>query len=162
MRRINNTTLPPWWQVTTPHKDIREGKLSEAIFAADLGDVVYGKAHLEYQDASIFFQKTYLTQGITNLLDNVLSRLSGGKGDAMIQLQTPFGGGKTHAVSGKTLWGEIASQLGQYEIIKEHDKKRIDAGHTCLRPPEARLWAYSSAVFFLKFDTLFLVNPEEN
>lgn len=166
-------TLPPWWQVTTPHKDIREGKLSEAIFAADLGDVVYGRAPLEYQDASIFFQKTYLTQGLKNLLDNVLSRLNGGKGDAMIQLQTPFGGGKTHAlltlyhvvkhrkeiehipavselpkveakvavfvgthadaVSGKTPWGEIASQLGQYEIIKEHDKKRIAPGKEKLR-----------------------------
>lgn len=52
-------TLPSWWQVATPHKDIREGTLSEAIFAADLGDVVYGRAPLEYQDASIFFQKTY-------------------------------------------------------------------------------------------------------
>ena len=167
-------TLPSWWQVTTPHKDIREGRLSEAIFAADLGDVVYGKAPLEYQDASIFFQKTYLTQGLKNLLENVLSRLSGGKGDAVIQLQTPFGGGKTHAllalyhvvrhrkeiehltvvselpeaknakvavfvgtqadaVSGKTPWGEIAEQLGQYEIIKEHDKKRIAPGKEKLR-----------------------------
>ncbi|GFP21761.1 hypothetical protein HKBW3S06_00988, partial [Candidatus Hakubella thermalkaliphila] len=165
---------PSWWQVTIPHRDIREGKLSEAIFAADLGDVVYGKAPLEYRDASIFFQKTYLTQGLKNLLENVLSRLSGGKGDAVIQLQTPFGGGKTHAllalyhvvrhrkeiehltavselpeakdakvtvfvgtqadaVSGKTPWGEIAEQLGQYEIIKEHDKKRIAPGKEKLR-----------------------------
>ena len=161
--------LSPWWQVATPHKDIREGKLSEAIFAADLGDVSIGKAPLEYQDASIFFQKTYLTQGLKNLLENVLSRLKGGKGDPVIQLQTPFGGGKTHAlltlyhaikhrkeiahlpvaselpeiktakvavfvgthadaVSGKTPWGEIASQLGQYEVIKDHDKKRIAPG----------------------------------
>jgi hypothetical protein len=160
--------LPSWWQVTTPHKDIRDGKLSEAIFAADLGDVFINKAPLEYQDASIFFQKTYLTQGLKNLLENVLSRLKGGKGDPVIQLQTPFGGGKTHAlltlyhaikhrkeiahlpiaselpeikakvavfvgthadaVSGKTPWGEIASQLGQYDVIKDHDKKRIAPG----------------------------------
>ncbi len=161
--------LPSWWQVATPHKDIREGKLSEAIFAADLGDVFHGKAPLEYQDGSIFFQKTYLTQGLKNLLENVFSRLSGRKGDPVIQLQTPFGGGKTHAlltlyhaikhkreishlsianglpeikkakvavfvgthadaVSGKTPWGEIASQLGQFEIIKEHDQKRIAPG----------------------------------
>ena len=166
--------LPSWWQVTTPHKDIREGKLSEAIFAADLGDVVYAKAPLEYKDASTFFQKTYLTQGLKNLLENVLSRLTGGKGDPVIQLQTPFGGGKTHALlalyhiiknrkdiehlqaisefpkvknakvavfvgthadalSGKTPWGEIADQLGQYEIIKEHDKKRIAPGKERLR-----------------------------
>ena len=90
--------LSPWWQVATPHKDIREGKLSEAIFAADLGDVSIGKAPLEYQDAGIFFQKTYLTQGLENLLENVLSRLKGKKGDPVIQPQTPFGGGKTHAL----------------------------------------------------------------
>ncbi len=166
--------LPSWWQVTTPHKDIREGKMSEAIFAADLGDVAYGKAPLEYQDASTFFQKTYLTKGLKNLVENVLSRLSGGKGDPVIQLQTPFGGGKTHAllslyhiikhrkdiehlpsiselpkaknakvavfvgthadaVSGKTPWGEVAEQLGKYEIIKEHDKKRIAPGKERLR-----------------------------
>ncbi len=166
--------LQSWWQVTTPHKDIREGKLSEAIFAADLGDVAYGKAPLEYQDAGIFFHKTYLTQGLRNLLENVLSRLSGGKGDPVIQLQTPFGGGKTHAlltlyhlikhrkkiehiqsVSGfpepknakvavfvgthadalkdKTPWGEIAEQLGQYAVIKEHDIERITPGKKKLR-----------------------------
>ncbi|HAW50200.1 TPA: ATPase [bacterium] len=90
--------LPNWWQKTIPHEDIRKGKMSEAIFAADLGDVVYGKAPLDYRDASIFFQKTYLTQGLKNLLENVLSRLNGGKGDPVIQLQTPFGGGKTHAL----------------------------------------------------------------
>ena len=90
--------LPNWWQVTTPHEDIRKGRMSEAIFAVDLGEAVYGNAPLEYRDASIFFQKTYLTQGLKNLLENVLSRLSGGKGDPVIQLQTPFGGGKTHAL----------------------------------------------------------------
>ena len=90
--------LPNWWQVATPHKDIREGRMNEAIFAADLGDVFYGKAPLEYKDASIFFQRTYLTEGLKKLLENVLSRLSGGKGDPVIQLQTPFGGGKTHAL----------------------------------------------------------------
>lgn len=102
--------LSNWWQVTTPHKDIREGRISEAIFAADLGDVVDGKAPLEYQDANIFFQKTHLTQGLKNLLENVLSRLSGGKGDPVIQLQTPFGGGKTHAL------------LALYHTIKNREK----------------------------------------
>jgi len=103
-------TLPSWWQVTTPHKDIREGRMSEAIFAADLGDVVYGKAPLEYKDAGIFFQKTYLTRGLKNLLENVLSRLSVGKGDPVIQLQTPFGGGKTHAL------------LALYHAVKNREK----------------------------------------
>lgn len=166
--------LPNWWQVTTPHKEIREGKLSEAIFAADLGDVVLGKASIEYKDALIFLQKTYLTQGMTNLFENVLSRLSGGKGDPVIELQTPFGGGKTHALlalyhavknredvnhlevisklpkpknakvvvfvgtqadslKGKTPWGEIAYQLGVYNKVEEHDKKRLSPGKDILR-----------------------------
>lgn len=102
-------TLPSWWQVTIPHKDIRDGRLGEAIFAADIGDVVEGKAP-EYQDPAIFFQKTFLTTGLDNLLENVLSRLNGGKGDPVIQLQTPFGGGKTHAL------------LALYHAVKHRDK----------------------------------------
>lgn len=102
--------LPNWWQVTTPHKDIREGKLSEAIFAADLWDVFSGRAPLEYKDAATFFKKTYMTQGLKNLLENALSRLSGQGGDPVIQLQTPFGGGKTHAL------------LALYHVIKNYDE----------------------------------------
>jgi len=102
--------LPNWWQVTTPHKDIREGRMNESIFAADLGDVATGKAPLEYLDAAIFFQKTFLTQGLKNLLENVLSRLSGGKANSVIQLQTPFGGGKTHTL------------LALYHVIKNREK----------------------------------------
>ena len=103
-------SLKSWWEVTTPHKDIREGQMNEAIFAADLGDVVNGKAPLEYQDPIIFFQKTYPTEGLKNLLENVHLRLSEGKGDSVIQLQTPFGGGKTHAL------------LMLYHVIKNRDK----------------------------------------
>ncbi|GFP24042.1 hypothetical protein HKBW3S09_01508, partial [Candidatus Hakubella thermalkaliphila] len=46
---------------------------------------------------------------------------------------TVFVGTQADAVSGKTHWGEIAEQLGQYEIIKEHDKKRIAPGKEKLR-----------------------------
>ncbi|MFN3384771.1 MAG: ATP-binding protein [Archaeoglobaceae archaeon] len=159
-----------WWEVAKPHKDIVEGKMSQAIFAADLGDVVYGKAPLEYRDARMFFQRTYLTNGLKKLIMNVLSRLNDGKGDPVIQIQTPFGGGKTHsllalyhivknweelkhldfvselqtppknakvavfvgthadAIKGRTPWGEIAYQLGRYEVVKEHDEKRRSPG----------------------------------
>jgi len=123
--------LPSWWQVTTPHKDIRAGKMSEAIFAADLGDVAYGKAPLEYQDARIFFQKTYLTQGLKNLLENILSRLSGGKGDPVIQLQTPFGGGKTHAL------------LVLYHVIKHRKEiEHLPAVSELLKAKNAKVAAF--------------------
>ena len=89
----------PWWQVAVPHKDIREGRLEEAIFAANLGDVYQNKGPIDYRDPEIFFKRTYFTAGLTNLIGAVLSKLSGkGKGDTVIQIQTPFGGGKTHAL----------------------------------------------------------------
>ncbi len=91
--------LRPWHQVVTPHRDIREGRLDEAVFAADLSDVAAGRGPLEYQDPATFFRRTYPTQGLVNLMAAVLSRLAGlGRGEAVIQIQTPFGGGKTHAL----------------------------------------------------------------
>src|SRR3989338_5930866 len=88
-----------WRQVVTPHRDIRNGKFDESVFAADLADVVADRGPAEYRDAETFFRKTYPTQGLLKLLTAVLSRLAGvGKGQAVIQLQTPFGGGKTHSL----------------------------------------------------------------
>lgn len=166
----------PWWQVAVPHKDIREGNLEEAVFAANLGDVVQNKGPLDYRDPESFFMKTHFTDGLTNLMGAVLSKLSGKrKGNTVIQLATPFGGGKTHALlalyhtfkhrdkisqfkvikgilkenelehipntkvvvfvgeyadplKGRTLWGEIGYQLGRYDLVEEHDKKRIAPG----------------------------------
>ena len=46
-----------------------------------------------------FYSKTYLTEGISRLLIEVMQRLAGtGKTEPVIQLQTPFGGGKTHTL----------------------------------------------------------------
>lgn len=88
-----------WRQVVTPHRDIRDGKFDESVFAADLADVVNDRGPIEYRDAQTFFRKTYPTQGLLKLLTAMLSRLAGtGKGEAVIQLQTPFGGGKTHSL----------------------------------------------------------------
>lgn len=92
-------SLKPWRQVVTPHADIRQGKFDPSTFAADLGEVLAGRGAVDYRDASAFFGKTYLTQGLSRLLMDVLQRLAGtGKADAVIQLQTAFGGGKTHTL----------------------------------------------------------------
>jgi len=165
-----------WWRVAVPHRDIREGRLDEAIFAAKLEDVAHGIAPSEYLDPETFFKRTYLTTGLANLIENVLSRIAGkGKGEAVIQIQTPFGGGKTHALlalyhilkngkkvsqvqvvkdllakarihevpiakvavfvgtyadplKGKTIWGDIAEQLGSYDLVKDHDVERVSPG----------------------------------
>ncbi len=91
--------MKPWREVIVPHRDIREGRFDESVFAADLSDVVADRGPVEYLDAETFFRKTYPTQGIVNLLASIVSRLSGkGKGQPVIQIQTPFGGGKTHSL----------------------------------------------------------------
>jgi len=91
-------SLKPWREWITPHKDVLEGSFQESEFAADLTKVALGKARPEYQDPALFFERTYITDGMGRLLDSVVRRLAGRGGDPVVQLQTAFGGGKTHAM----------------------------------------------------------------
>lgn len=91
-------SLKPWREVAVPHKDVLKGTFQQAEFAADLSRVHQGTATAEYQDPSLFFQRTFITEGMRLLLDSVVRRLSGRGGDPVIQLQTAFGGGKTHTM----------------------------------------------------------------
>ena len=95
-----STTLKPWYAVATPHEDIREGRLDEAVFAANIWSVVQSTAPEVYLDPEEFFHKTYMTNGLATTLSHVARALSGGKdaGDRIISLQTSFGGGKTHTL----------------------------------------------------------------
>lgn len=91
-------TLKPWREIAEPHSDVREGKFQQAEFAADLSRVHAGTANAEYQNPALFFQRTFITEGMRLLLDSVVKRLTGRVGDPVIQLQTAFGGGKTHTM----------------------------------------------------------------
>lgn len=182
------TALPPWWEVAEPHRDIREGRYDPAVFAADLGMVLQDKGAVDYRDPVTFFKKTYPTRGLTELLVDTMRRLSGeAAGEAVIRLETPFGGGKTHTLLAlyhlfqhtdqiehldavrtlllaaglsrvpqanvatlvgtaldanegqhtfeglhiRTLWGEMAYQLGGpelYRLIESNDRNRIAPG----------------------------------
>ncbi|MCT7959241.1 Swt1 family HEPN domain-containing protein [Laspinema sp. D1] len=180
--------LKPWREITTPHPDVASGRYQQAEFAADLWQVFLDEGSDEYRLPTEFFQRTYLTEGLKQLLTGALRRLSGTGGDPVIELQTNFGGGKTHAmlalyhlffgVSAKdlpglepvfqeaeineppanvntvvlvgtqispgqihhkpdgtqvrTLWGEIAWQLGKkegYERIREADETSTNPGN---------------------------------
>jgi len=90
--------MKPWRQIARPHKDVLEGTFKQADFAADISEVVKGHASPEYQDAEKFFARTYITEGMRLLLISVAQRLAGKSGDPVIQLQTNFGGGKTHTL----------------------------------------------------------------
>ncbi len=162
-----------------PKTDVLTGSIDDAVFAADLYAVYSGRAPPIYGDAQVFFDNTYPTEGLKELLSEVFGRLSGAKPDAssVIKLETSLGGGKTHslialyhaarsgktvknisqiinddviprenvhvavlagleygasgtgrtgAVSPRTLWGELAYQLGGregYDLVKEADKE---------------------------------------
>ncbi|MCX8124816.1 MAG: AAA family ATPase, partial [Spirochaetes bacterium] len=84
--------------IAIPHKDILEGRLTMDIFAADLWEAYHNRGPAEYKDSALFFQKTYMTKGLTNLMEIILKRINGKGGDPTIQIQTPFGGGKTHSL----------------------------------------------------------------
>src|SRR6476619_1409776 len=90
--------MKPWREIAIPHSDVLKGTFQQAEFAADITAVHSGKAAVEYQDAKAFFERTYITEGMRLLLTQVAQRLSGRNGEPVIQLQTAFGGGKTHTL----------------------------------------------------------------
>ncbi len=165
-------------EMCRPRPDVLAGGLEDKDFAAQLDKVVQGDAAYEsYTDAARFFDLTYPTSGLRELIDAVFGHLTGHGGSAILRAQTSFGGGKTHSlialyhlasgfrpknlhefvddakilpagpvriaavvgdhldpvagstVGGRTaytLWGEIASQLGDdaWAAVAEHDAAR--------------------------------------
>jgi predicted AAA+ superfamily ATPase len=90
--------LKPWREIVTPHRDVATGRYQQAEFAADLWQVHLGEGADEYRHPVEFFRRTYLTESLTRLLANAIQRLAGRGGDPVVQLQTNFGGGKTHSM----------------------------------------------------------------
>src|SRR3990172_9448281 len=90
--------LKPWREVITPHKDVASGKYQQAEFAADLWQVHLGEGTDEYKNPVEFFRRTYLTESLKSMLVGAVLRMAGKGGDPVVQLQTNFGGGKTHSM----------------------------------------------------------------
>jgi len=120
--------MKPFSAIAIPHRDILEGRLTMDVFAANLWEVYKDRAHEDYRDTSIFFRKTYITEGLKNLLDIAEKRLRGEGGDPIIQLQTPFGGGKTHSL------------IALYHKAREWDANVIVIDGSALDPKESPLW----------------------
>lgn len=175
--------LQPWRMVMTPHKDVREGSYQQAEFAADLWQVHKDEGSDEYRDPVEFYKRTFLTDGLKQLLTGALKRITGKGSDPVIELQTNFGGGKTHSmlalyhlfsggdagrlfgmepllqqagvlkiptvkravfvgsylspvqtykkadkVTVRTMWGELAYQLGCYDLVADADKRGVSPG----------------------------------
>ncbi|MGD0862941.1 MAG: DUF499 domain-containing protein [Candidatus Limnocylindrales bacterium] len=90
--------LASWRAVVVPHHDVAAGSYRQAEFAADLAQVARGEGVKEYVDPREFFARTYITEGLRLLLVGALKRLSGSGGESVVDLQTTFGGGKTHSM----------------------------------------------------------------
>lgn len=90
--------LKPWREVVTPHADVASGRYQQAEFAADLWQVHLGEGSDEYRKPEEFFRRTFLTESLKRMLVGGVQRLSGKGGDPVVQLQTNFGGGKTHSM----------------------------------------------------------------
>ena len=91
--------LPYWWQVCTPRQGFRNpANIDESLFAATLGGVFAGAAREEFLDPVHFLSHTHFTENLTRMVRDTVSRLSGGDGPSVTEIQTPFGGGKTHAL----------------------------------------------------------------
>jgi predicted AAA+ superfamily ATPase len=90
--------LKPWRDVVTPHADVASGRYQQAEFAADLWQVHLGEGSDEYRKPAEFFRRTFLTESLKRLLVGGVRRVYGEGGDPVVQLQTNFGGGKTHSM----------------------------------------------------------------
>ena len=92
--------LPTIFDICRPRPDVLAGNVADTDFAADLAQVLTGKASADYREPGRFFANTFPTRGLKNLLANVCRRLSGA-GDAVgaiFRLDTSYGGGKTHGL----------------------------------------------------------------
>lgn len=91
--------LKPWREVLRPHDDVATGRFQASEFAADLYKVAQGGAQSDYADPVEFYSRTYLTEGLRDLISRTVRRLSGDDtASPIINLQTNFGGGKTHSM----------------------------------------------------------------
>src|SRR5438128_12633535 len=99
-QHTSRAELLPWNRVVPPHIDIVQCQRSMDTYAANLGKVVQGDRSVRpvYRDAHAFFEATYLTSELRRILTDVLAVLAGRSGDRVLQLRTPFGGGKTHTL----------------------------------------------------------------
>jgi predicted AAA+ superfamily ATPase len=95
---VADRALIPWRDIMSPHPDVVSRRFVNAEFAADLYQVAQGTAGEEYGDPEAFFARTYLTSGLRALIETGAKRFTGAGGDPVIELQTSFGGGKTHAL----------------------------------------------------------------
>ena len=122
---VEGLGLKPWREVIRPHRDVASGNFSASEFAADLYYVSMSQGSREYVDPLEFFRRTYLTEGLKDLLLRAARRVGGDlNASPVMNLQTNFGGGKTHSML--ALWHMLSGrELAEYP----QDLQELLAGH---------------------------------
>ncbi len=135
----------PWYKLATPREDLRDGRpLDASEFAVHLDQIRDGRAPAVYQDPERFFERTFLTKGLSGLAAEVIRRLSGEKTEtsAVFNLTTQFGGGKTHAL---TVLYHLARHGGQARdwqgVPKLFEVAKVN------QPPEAKVAVFVGTEF---------------
>jgi predicted AAA+ superfamily ATPase len=123
---VEGMGLKPWREVIRPHEDVASGNFNASEFAADLYFASLGEGSREYVDPVEFFRRTYLTEGLKDLLTRAARRTGGDmNASPVVNLQTNFGGGKTHSML--ALWHMLSGrELGRFpqelqELLAGHD-----------------------------------------
>lgn len=121
-------SLKPWREVVSPHPDVASGNYQQAEFAADLWQVHLGEGSPEYRDPGEFFRRTFMTESLTRLLADAVRRLTTGGGAPVVQLQTNFGGGKTHSMLAlyHLVSGRSATELlGVEDVLRQAESSQL-------------------------------------
>ena len=89
----------PWHKVLKIRDDLRSGELTMNMFAADLYEALNqsGKQPV-YEDPEQFFALTFPTYNLRQLVRDVVLRVAGRNDKAVRQLESTYGGGKTHTL----------------------------------------------------------------
>ncbi|ALN14480.1 DUF499 domain-containing protein [Acidipropionibacterium acidipropionici] len=142
---LADVELPAWHEVLTPHPDVLNGRFQESEFAANLHSVATGTGDVghEYSDPVEFFRRTYLTEGLKDLLSQAVQRIAGTGtgtgGSPIVNLQSTFGGGKTHSmlavwhlfsgVSAESLPDDVQSIVKDAQLDRLHVNRAAIVGN---------------------------------
>ncbi len=132
--------MEPWYKITTPRKEVREGRsFNPDEFAIHLEQVIGGTAPEDYRDPKQFFARTCFTRALREHAGMVLRRLSGATVNTapVMTLITQFGGGKTHTLTAlyhlATSGAKAADYPGIGQLISQAGLSTV---------PEARVAAF--------------------
>jgi len=102
------------YELCVPREDVFvDDQVNDAL---DLADLKNGKI-----DADRFFEETYVTDGMKELIDNAFQRFSGIGSTGLVRLRQAMGGGKTHNMIALGL-------LAQYPELRSNMPKDIIHG----------------------------------